>query len=74
MSNPFFSAPASVAVLTRHDPGKASYKPQQGGLEIPLGWAVAEGTLSSGSSLPHFSFRDLEGTLGGFDRPELDLP
>ena len=58
VSNPFFSAPALVAVLTRHDPGKASYVSQQGALEIPLGRVVAEGPLFSGTSLPQMCFRE----------------
>ena len=51
VSNPFFSAPTPVVVLTWHDPDKASYSSQQGNLEIPLGRAVAEGPLSSGTFL-----------------------
>ena len=72
--NPFFSAPAPVAVLTRHDPDKASYASQRGDLEIPMGWVVAGGPLSSGASLPQTCFRDLEGTISCFDRSGLDLP
>ena len=35
---------------------------------------MAEGALSSGSSLPHVSFRDLEGTVSCCDRSGSDLP
>ena len=42
VSNVSFSAPTSVALLTGHTLAKASYAPQQGGLEIPLARVAAE--------------------------------
>ena len=74
VSNVSFSVLASVAVLTGHLPAKASYVPQQGGLEIPLGWAAAEVARMGGSSLPHVQLRDLEQALLSYDQLGVSLP
>ena len=74
VSNVSFSAPTSVAVLTRHTLAKASYAPGQGGLEIPLGRAAAEDAPLGGSSFPRVALRDLEQALMTYDQLGVSLP